>query len=717
MVQTSNQAIYNDDRTVNADILKQACERGFSAEQFALIGKAFEAIGGPDIDLSLEMAAVLFELNADPNALVAALLYPMVQHQLLNGAHIKEQYNAEIWRIIRGVEDMSAARVLLKHRQDLSQVDRLRKMLLAMINDVRVVLVKLAERMVLLRHTKTMDDPARQEIGMSVMQIYAPLANRLGIGQMKWEMEDRAFMILQPDTYKSITKNLSERRLDREQYLEMMIDRLDQALLQDGVKAEITGRVKHIYSIHRKMEKKHLDFKGLFDIQAMRILVRDIHACYRALSTVHQHFTPLPSEFDDYIATPKPNGYRSIHTVVKGPQDKNIEIQIRTYGMHEESEMGVAAHWRYKEGTSHDASYETRIAWMRNLLDWQRELGEEDAHIEEMRTKVVEDRVYVFTPQGQVIDLPIGATPIDFAYHVHTEVGHRCRGAKIHGAIVPLTYQLKTGDQVDIITAKESRPSRDWLSERLGYVKCPRVRNKIASWFRQQNKPENIVIGKERLLKECAKYHINKIDYDELVNRSNVVYLDDFFAGIATGDIKLHSIVARLRGEQKQEGDKAVGDFQSAKKTGASGDFVIEGVDNALIAPAGCCRPVAGDEIIGYITQGAGIKVHRKDCRQLSMLKEKSPERCIDVTWHTETKGKYPVDIAIYGHNRDGLLRDITATVSNEELGISGLNTSADKRGNHVTIVVTVDVKSREQAEKLQDILLNVSGVMQVSRR
>lgn len=717
MVQASNQAIYNADRTVNLAVLKAQCEQRFTGAKFACIDNAFNRALESGSEVAFEMAAVLFELNTDPTAIIAALLYPLYESQKITPACIKEQFGNEVWRIIRGVHDMSAAKILLTHRNDLSQVDRLRKMLLAMINDVRVVLVKLSERLVLLRRAKNFDEVERQNIGASVMQIYAPLANRLGIGQMKWEMEDRAFMILSPNEYKIITQHLSERRLDREHYIERMIEHLTDLLKADGIYAEVTGRVKHIYSIHRKMVKKHLDFEGLFDIQAMRILVRDVHNCYRVLSLVHDQFAPIQSEFDDYISTPKPNGYRSIHTVVQGPENKNIEIQIRSFAMHEESEMGVAAHWRYKEGTNRDASYENRIAWLRDLLDWQREMAEEDEHIEAMRTKVVDDRVYVFTPQGQVMDLPIGSTPIDFAYHVHSEVGHRCRGAKIHGNIVPLTYQLKTGDQVEIMTANESRPSRDWLSERLGYVRCPKVRSKIASWFRQQNKAENAAIGKERLLKECAKLHITKINYDELIGKFNQVHLDDFYSGIATGDIKLATVLARIIGEQPKTEPKALGDFQARKKTGASGDFIIEGVDNALIAPAGCCRPVAGDEITGYISQGAGIKVHRTDCKQLRILQDQNPERFIDVSWANEIKGKYPVDLAIFGTNRDGLLRDITATVSNEELGISGLTTQTDRRGNTVTIVLTVDVASKEQVEKLQSILMNIPGVSEITRR
>lgn len=717
MVQASSQAIYNADRTVNVDILKTVCEQRFTGVQFSQVEKALSLACEHDNDTALEMAAVLFELNTDPTAIIAALLYPVFESQKINSLEVKEQFGDSVWRIIRGVRDMSAAKILLTHRNDLSQVDRLRKMLLAMINDVRVVLVKLAERLVLLRHAKNFDDDARHEIAASVMQIYAPLANRLGIGQMKWEMEDRAFMILNTAEYKEITQQLSERRLDRENYVEGLIEQLTDNLKEQGIPSEVTGRVKHIYSIHRKMVKKQLGFEGLFDIQAMRILVRDVNACYRALSLVHELFTPIQSEFDDYISTPKANGYRSIHTVVEGPQGKNIEIQIRSFAMHEESEMGVAAHWRYKEGTSRDASYETRITWLRDLLSWQRELAEDDEHIEAMRAKVVDDRVYVFTPQGQVMDMQLGSTPIDFAYHVHSEVGHRCRGAKVNGSIVPLTYQLKTGDQIEIMTTKESRPSRDWLSERLGYVRCPKVRTKIAQWFRQQNKAENATIGKERLLKECAKLHITKIDYDDLLKRANQVHLDDFFSAIATGDIKLQGVLSRIQGLDNADNTRELSDFQGRKRTGASGDFIIEGVDNALISPAGCCRPVAGDDIIGYISQGAGIKVHREDCHQASILKTENPERFIDVSWSKEIKGKYPVDLSLFGTNRDGLLRDITATVSNEELAISGLNTQTDRRGNTVTITLTVDIDSKERVERLQDVLLNLPGISEVARR
>lgn len=630
----------------------------------------------PAKEFALEMTAALYELNADPQALLSCLFYPVLHLKLSNDEKRRKLVSKTIYTIAQGVENMHAARVLLNADQSLPQVDRLRKMLLAMINDVRVVLVKLAERLVVMRHLYELPEKERAEIAQGVMQIYAPLANRLGIGQIKWELEDRAFRALHDAQYREITQQLDERRIDRENYVEQLIHDLTAALKAESVDAEISGRVKHIYSIHRKMVKKHLDFDGLFDIQALRILVKDVASCYRALSVVHAMWSSLPKEFDDYISTPKANGYRSIHTVVKGPQDKHVEIQIRTYAMHEESEMGVAAHWRYKEGTSRDASYENRIGWLRNLLDWQRELGEEDASIEVLRTKVVDDRVYVFTPLGQVIDLAKGATPLDFAYAVHTDVGHRCRGAKVHNHIVPLTYQLQTGDEVEILTQKDPRPSRDWLSERTGYLKTNKARHKVAAWFRAQE-PHESSHSKETDPKPEQKLPPQALP-DELI------------------DGAVHRSVSRRRSRS---------------------DFVIEGLDNALVLPAGCCRPVMGDEIVGYITQGKGVKVHRADCQQLATIRLAQAGRILPVAWSDDVKGSYALDLILYAQNRTNLLRDITGVVSNEDLSISGLSTQLDRKRVNVTVSLTVDVPSRDSVERLKEVLGNLNGIVSVIRR
>lgn len=621
------------------------------------------------IDFALEMAAILYELNADPESILACLFYPILRLKLANDEKRRKMIDGNIYRISEGVVNMRAAKVLLHGKDSLSQVDRLRKMLLAMINDVRVVLVKLAERLVVMRHLYEQPESERADIAQAVMQIYAPLANRLGIGQLKWELEDRGFRALHDADYRQITSQLDERRIDRENYVTDFIANLTAKLQAEGVDSEISGRVKHIYSIYRKMQKKDLSFQQLFDIQALRILVKDVSSCYRALSVVHQNWESIPREFDDYISTPKANGYRSIHTVVKGPNAKNVEIQIRTYGMHEESEMGVAAHWRYKEGTSRDASYENRISWLRSLLDWQRELGEEDANIEAVRSKVVDDRVYVFTPLGQVIDLPKGATPLDFAYHLHTDLGHRCRGAKVHGHIVPLTYQLSTGDEMEVLTTNESRPSRDWLSERTGYINTSRARQKVSAWFRAQDRDEKPVVKAE-----------------------------------APKETPL--LPSKYEREFKPKTPKPV-----------VSDFIIEGVDNALIIPAGCCRPVMGDNIVGYITQGKGVKVHRDDCSQLAIVCEQNPERILPVEWASQIKGKYPLQLSIYARNRPDLLRDITAVIANEKLSIVGMGTQIDKKQTQVTISLTVEVPSRSYVEKLSKNLEGLEGVASVVRR
>lgn len=727
MVQVSETIPLTADKRIDQDaflVLVQSRYPAEFTEQFSTLlsdlkqfaeDKTFHEL--PVADFALEMAAALYELNADPEALLACLFFPFITLKLANDEKRRKMVPREIFNIAQGVENMQATRVLLNLQDSLSQVDRMRKMLLAMINDVRVVLVKLAERLVLMRHLYEQSDVEQPLIAQGVMQLYAPLANRLGIGQLKWELEDRSFRALHDDQYRAITKNLDERRIDRENYVHDLIETLTSQLKGMGIESEISGRVKHIYSISKKMEKKHLSFDGLFDIQALRILVNDVDSCYRALSLVHEDYQSLPNEFDDYIATPKPNGYRSIHTVVKGPNDKNVEIQIRTFEMHEESEMGVAAHWRYKEGTNRDASYENRISWLRNLLDWQRELGAEDESIEALRTKVVDDRVYVFTPQGKVLDLPRGATPLDFAYQIHSDLGHRCRGAKIHGSIVPLTTPLNTGDEVELMTSNDIRPSRDWLLERSGYIKTAKARSKVSAWFRLQNKEENAAIGKDRLIKECAKAHIQKIDYDKLMGRFNHVHLDDFLAAIATGDVRLQTVMTVLKGDNVLPPETLTKEFKPGQLRRSKSDFVIEGVDNALIAPAGCCQPIMGDEIVGYVTQGKGVKVHREDCAQFAMVRVNNPERVLPVQWAQEIKGKYPLTLVLFGQNRTSLLRDITAVVSNYEVAILGMTTQMDKHKANVTVQLTVEVPTRALIDKLADQLNTIAGVVSVTRR
>ncbi len=680
MVQSRQQVFINPDRSVNQKAFLDALRQRFGEEWVKKIQAVLE-IKTPEFFLysgltpqvfSLEMGVILFELNADPVAILSAFIFPFFDSKNLDLLTLEKNWGSEVAQIQKGVVQMSEASGLLTQQKASTDLDQLRKMFLSMVNDVRVVLVALAKQQVAMRHIKKIEAQAASKIAEGVMKLYAPLANRLGIGQLKWELEDRAFRQLSSEDYLAITGSLDSKRADREVHLEVMIEKLNQALKNHGVEAEIMGRVKHIYSIYKKMQKKHLGFEQLFDIQAMRILVKDISDCYRALGVVHQYWEPVPSEFDDYISSPKSNGYRSIHTVVKEPSGQNIEIQIRTYAMHEESEMGVAAHWRYKEGTSRDISYEHRMQWLRSLLDWQKELQSQEV----LQKEVLDNRVYVATPQGKVIDLEQRATPIDFAYAVHSEIGHRCRGAKVHGHIVPLTYVLKTGDAVEILTSKESRPSRDWLAKRLGYAHCSRTRAKIAAWFRQHDKSDKPA---ENL----------KTDQSQIQNQ--------------------------IQNHQNQP--EIFENPKPSRSIGNSGDFILEGMDNILISPAGCCRPVVGDNLTGYITQGKGVRVHRIDCHQAIEKTLRHPERWVAVRWSETIKSQYPVDLSIYAQDRPGLLRDLTAVIVNEKVSIAGMSSGINRRAQTASILMTLDVQSKDQALRLQELLRTVSGVMDVIRK
>ncbi|MGL6151302.1 MAG: GTP diphosphokinase, partial [Aeromonas sobria] len=492
----------------------------------------------------VEMAGILLMLSMDLGTLKAAIIYPFVEAGLISQERMDEDFGPKIAKLVEGVLEMEAIRSLQTlHRSETSpeQVDNVRRMLLAMVEDVRAVVIKLAERIACLREAKKADEETRVLMAQEITNIYAPLANRLGIGQLKWELEDLAFRYLHPDTYKQIAKQLDEKRLDRERYIREFVQSLRDGLKEAGVEAEVNGRPKHIYSIWRKMQKKHLEFNELFDVRAVRVVTKRLQDCYAALGIVHTHFHHIPREFDDYVANPKPNGYQSIHTVVVGPEGKTVEIQIRTDQMHQDAELGVAAHWRYKEGAhavNKANNFEDKIEWLRKLLAWQEDLSESGSLLEDLRSQVFEDRVYVFTPKGDVIDLPAGATPLDFAYHVHSMIGHRCIGAKIDGRIVPFTYALQTGDQVEVITQKEPNPSRDWMNPNSGFLRSSRARAKVATWFKKLDRDKNIVAGRELFEKELDRHNLSmsKIDKGNMLRRFNQESTDDLLAGIGSGD-------------------------------------------------------------------------------------------------------------------------------------------------------------------------------------
>ncbi|MGJ8679863.1 GTP diphosphokinase [Paraglaciecola sp.] len=671
-----------------------------------------------------EMVEILHELHMDDETLQAALVYPYCEVHQLNEKQIQEQFGEGIQKLIIGIRRMDAIKSLHTRanngkKNSEAQIDNVRRMLLAMVEDVRAVVLKLAERICSLQKVKNEDEETRVLVARECATIYAPLANRLGIGQLKWELEDHSFRYLHPITYKKIAKLLDEKRTARESYIEDFVTELQGALDKQNIKAKVYGRPKHIYSIWKKMQNKHLDFDQLYDIRAVRIIAERLQDCYAALGVVHSHWKHIPKEFDDYIATPKPNGYQSIHTICLGKQGKTIEIQIRTKQMHDDAELGVAAHWRYKEGTTQSRSgYEERINWLRKILLWQEEVSDSGDIVEELRSQVFDDRVYVFTPTGDVVDLPLGSTPLDFAYYIHSNVGHRCNGAKVGGRIVPFTYQLQTGDQVEILTGKKSNPSRDWMHQGLGYVYSSRARAKIQTYFKKQDKDKNLLAGKEILDRELFKLHIDIKEASEAVERFNMQSLDDLYAAIGGGDIRIMQVVHFLQQKHAPEPESELDPRikprkpQSAKLKKDS--IVVEGVGNLMNQIAGCCQPIPGEEIIGYITQGRGVSVHREDCEQLNHLLDSHPERQIDVNWASGLEAAFQTKLQVLSTDRAGVLRDVTTVLANEKASLLGVNSSSDIRQNTAKIELTLEVKNLASLSKTISRIQQVKGVLDV---
>ncbi|MEN3157550.1 GTP diphosphokinase [Alkalimonas sp. NCh-2] len=676
----------------------------------------------PELRDGWEMVEILSELRMDKDALLAALLFPLFDAGLLSAESIEDNFPPAVLPMLLAVKQMEAIRSIpLGTNQTLQpqQADNLRRMLLAMVEDVRAVVIKLASQICELRNVKNADEETRVLAAKETNAIFAPLANRLGIGQIKWELEDLAFRYLHPQLYKQIASLLEEKRLDREQFMQDFVAQIERKIADAELKAEVYGRPKHIFSIWKKMQKKQLAFDQLYDIRAVRIITERVQDCYAALGLVHTSWRHLPTEFDDYIATPKQNGYQSIHTVVIGPQGRAVEIQIRTRQMHEDAELGVAAHWKYKEGSQHGREgYDEKIGWLRKLLQWQEELVDSADLAEELRNQVTEDRVYVFTPKGDIVDLPLGSTPLDFAYYVHSSVGHRCIGAKISGRIVPFTYQLKTGDQVEILTGREQNPSRDWLNPHLGYLKSSRARSKVQYWFRQQDKDKNLAAGRDLLDSELAKLNLPMEHPAKVLQRFNVNSMDELLVGIGGGDIKLTQVVHYLQSQQPKSNEPQI-DPRLKQKPSAprvQSDVVVQGVGNLLTHMAGCCQPLPGDAIIGYITQGRGIAVHRDDCEQFKLMESQHPERVVDATWGDQYASGYAVDIRILAHDRNGLLRDITSILANEKANVTQMNSHSNIKEQSVVINMTLELYNQDSLNKLLSKVSQVPDVLEARR-
>lgn len=676
----------------------------------------------------IEMVEILHSLNMDDDSLIAALLFPLVKHQIIDLAQVKEDFSNSVKNLVKGVLEMDNIRQLnASHASDV-QIDNIRRMLLAMVDDFRCVVIKLAERIVFLRDVERHSEEDLVLAAKECSQIYAPLANRLGIGQLKWELEDYSFRALHPQTYRQIAKyDLAERRLDRERYIANFVENLTACLQESLDDVQVYGRPKHIYSIWKKMQKKRLTFNQLFDVRAVRVIVPTLADCYTALGIVHTQYAHLPEHFDDYISNPKPNGYQSIHTVVLGEGDKAIEVQIRTQKMHDDAELGVAAHWKYKEGAAAGrAGYEEKIVWLRKLLDWQKDIADAGEVVDEMRSQVFDDRVYVFTPKGEVVDLPKGATPLDFAYSIHSEIGHRCIGAKVAGRIVPFTYLLQMGDQVEIITQKNPNPSRDWLNLNQGFVNTPRARSKIVAWFKKLDREKNIPLGKEALEAEMAKFGFSQKQIEEYaLPRYNLKQIDDLYAGIGGGDIRLNTLMHYLQSKliktTAEQADEAIlkqvaHKAQNHNKPHKHGFVVVEGVGNLMHHIARCCQPIPGDEIVGYITQGRGISIHRVDCEQLYELQSSNPERVVDAQWGEAYASGFSLVIRVIANDRNGLLRDVSGIMANEKVNVLGVSSRTDTKRSIATIDIEIELNNIQLLSKLLARIVQLDDVIEAKR-
>ena len=688
--------------------VRRACLLAQTVETAAIANHAQWNADISSLQIGMEMTQVLAELHLDQASIVAAVVYRPVREGRLTLALVKKQFGAEVAQLIDGVLKMAAltqaqsASQLKVLGQSEAQVDHMRKMLVAMIDDVRVALIKLAERTSVIRAVKNAQPERRMKVAREVFDIYAPLAHRLGIGQIKWELEDLSFRYLEPDSYKKIATLLDEKRLDRQQYIDKVVVTLRNAIEAAGIECDIQGRAKHIYSIWRKMRRKNIEFSQVYDIRAVRILVPELKDCYAVLGIAHTFWKHIPHEFDDYIANPKENGYRSLHTAVVGPQGNVLEVQIRTPEMHDDAELGVCAHWLYKgtDVNSKDSGYEEKISWLRQVLEWHEEVGDLGDLMGSLRQDVTPDRIYVFTPDGHVVDLQPKSTPVDFAYRVHTEIGHRCRGAKVSGRIVPLNYLVKTGDQIEILTSNHAEPRRDWLHPENGYVNTSRARAKVAAWFKGQAREQNVLDGKGILVSELKRVGLLNENPQAMAKDLGFKSVDDLHASLGAGGTRIGHIISYLQKhiEPQPKHSDQLSLLPSAQARIVDGsDVFINGVGKLLSTLAPCCQPLPGDAIVGYITQGRGVSVHKSDCSNVLNLMQDHGNRITQVSWGENPANMYPLELFIKAYDRRGLLKDITITLANEEVNVLAMNTVSQDDG-------TADVTIRLEVADLQHL-------------
>ncbi len=670
-----------------------------------------------------EIASVLVAIEADDETLAAALIAATVPKGEFDADIVTEAFGADVTALVQGVLRAGRIENLQTVKDKGPSLESLRKMLLALADDVRVVLIKLAERIVYMRGITKADEATRHAAAVQTRDLFAPLANRLGVFSIKWELEDLSFRFLEPELYKRIAGYLDGKRGEREGYIHRVVDELREQVRGLGIDAEIAGRPKHLWSIHRKMQSKNLPFERLYDVRAARVLVHTVADCYAVLGLVHDRWEPIPGEFDDYIAQPKANNYQSLHTAVIGPEGKTLEVQIRTHDMHLASEHGVAAHWRYKEGgapkTSAEKKFEAKIAWLRQVLEWNRELADQGGFSEQVKKGLFNDTIYVFTPQGKVIDLTAGATPVDFAYHVHTDLGHRCRGAKVDGQIVPLNTKLQNAQRVEILAAKQGGPSRDWLNPQLGFLSSPRAQAKVRNWFRQEYFEVDVAHGRQTLEKELARAGASSLAMEKVATALDHKDVDECLAAIGRGEITPHQIEVSIRDltapkvEAAAPAEMVLAEPKQTSKT-SSGVLVL-GLNNIATMVAKCCKPLPNDQIVGFITKGRGVTVHRTDCINITSLRPEQRDRLMPAAWGNTGDQPFAADIEVIAADRQGLLRDISEAMSHERINVTAVNTLS--RGNVASMRFTVEIARADQLQRVLRAVGDVSGVESVRRR
>jgi guanosine-3',5'-bis(diphosphate) 3'-pyrophosphohydrolase len=692
------------------------------AYQMALRGHAGQkrASGEPYIQHCLAVAKILADLRLPGAAIAAGLLHDTVEDTSITLEMIGAEFGAEVARLVDGVTKLTQLPRVTREdgrtpidedaRRKALDIETLRKIFFSIGDDVRVVVIKLADRLHNMRTLDYLPAARRKAIAQETLELFAPLANRLGIWQMKWELEDLAFKYVDPEKYAEIADNLEERRSDREATMKAIVEDLRQELAQAGLKAEVTGRPKHIYSIYRKMVRKGVPFESVHDVRAVRVIVKDISSCYVALGVIHNKWVPLPKEFDDYIASPKDNFYQSLHTAVVYEDGKTLEVQIRTPEMHVSAELGIAAHWRYKEeGTKRDEAFERRVLWLRSLMDWRQEVPDAGDFMDGMKSDVLEERVYAFTPKGDVIDMPAGSTPIDFAYHVHTDVGHHCRGARVNGRMVPLEYRLRTGDQVEIITTRSGGPSRDWLNPHLGLVKSQRALSKIRQWFKHQDLEHKIAAGRDILERELRRLGAEDSTIESLARQAGYSTPADFLAAIGAGDVSPARIVTRIL-EVDQSGEP-IATAAGAAASATTNEINVTGLRGMLTNLARCCNPVPGDPIVGYITRGQGATIHRTDCKNILRIPDK--ERLVRVSWGRVVR-TYPVNVRVSAYDREGLLRDVSGIVTEDHISLRQV--SVNTKDHKATIDMVMEVTDLNQLSRVLNRIEALPNVLDARR-